>query len=242
MGVRKIVKIDEEKCNGCGECVTSCVEGAIKIIDGKARLVSDSYCDGLGACLGHCPQDAITVEERDAVGFDEKAAMQHMAQSSRPQPQACGCPSSQARTIHREKQESGAMSSAEQQSCLATWPVQLKLVSPHAPFLKDSHLLLAADCVPFVYANFHGKMLQGRPVVIACPKLDDISDYVQKLSDIIKLNGVKSLTVVHMEVPCCSGLVRIAQAAAAMSGTNVPIKEITVMINGDAFDNFGSQI
>ncbi len=239
MAVRKIVRIDEEKCNGCGLCVPNCAEGALKIIDGKARLVSDTYCDGLGACLGHCPQDAIVIEEREAPDFDERAALSNMKAAGigpkphgcpgsatksvkaeghdgpaklSPKPQgetlACGCPSTVAQSINRQQQPEPPVYEALEHSAsiqpeLVNWPVQMKLVAPNAPYFKDSHLLLAADCAPFAYPNFHAKMLAGRPVIIGCPKLDDAGYYVQKLSDIIRANDIKSLTVVRMEVPCC---------------------------------------
>ena len=238
MAVRNIVKIDEEKCNGCGLCVSACAEGAIKMIEGKARLVSDSYCDGLGACLGECPQGAITIEQRDAAAFDEEAVKRGAGREARVARQhkqsptlACGCPGTMARALAVEKTAGAA--GAETPSQLANWPVQLKLVSPHAPYFQQADLLLVADCVPCALANFHSRFLRGNPVVIACPKLDEgIPDYVEKLAELITANHLRSLTVMHMEVPCCSGIVRIAQAALEQAGVEIPTHDITVGING----------
>jgi len=233
MATRKIVQIDEEKCNGCGLCVTSCAEGAIQVIDGKARLVSDTYCDGLGNCLGECPQDAISIIERDAPDFDERAATSHVAKiaAAPHSAHAGGCPGSAMRTLRPALNMDNTNSEAST-SALKNWPVQLKLVSPRAPYFQDADLLLVADCVPFAYSGFHSQMLQGKPVVIGCPKLDDAGFYVDKLTDVLTQSSVRSLTVVHMEVPCCSGLVRIAQVAAERSGKNIPVKDVTITIDG----------
>ena len=252
MSRRKIVQIDEQKCDGCGLCVPSCAEGAIQIIDGKARLVSDVYCDGLGACLGHCPQDAISIIEREAEDFDEAVAMAHAghakpAQAS-PLPQhthASGvCPGAAAMQLRLNVLGGGPQAPKsngrpadrtppeEADSRLANWPVQLHLVPPHAPYLQGADLLLVADCVPFAYADFHRRFLDGRPVAIGCPKLDDGQFYVDKLSQIIRQANLRSITVVHMEVPCCTGLVRIAQAALATSGVDIPLHRATISIRG----------
>jgi MinD superfamily P-loop ATPase len=196
--LRKIVKIDEEKCDGCGACIISCAEGALRIIDGKAKLVSETYCDGLGACLGKCPRDAITIEEREAEEFDEAAATGTIGESR-----------------------------------LTHWPVQLALVSPTAPFLKAADLVLAADCVPFTYAGFHRDFLGGNSaLLVACPKLDDFAAHQKKLTEILKESGIKSLTVLHMEVPCCSGLVHMAKQAILASGNVVPFHEVTISVQG----------
>lgn len=242
---RKIVKIDESKCNGCGLCATACVEGAIRIVDGKARLVSDSYCDGLGACLGECPQGALTIEEREAPVFDEAAAMAHakaQGQAPHAQPRAPVahphaphghvCPGTMAREMKRPAGAQPEPSSGSMPSELSHWPVQLALVGPTAPFLRGADLLLTADCVPFALADFHARFLRGRAVVIGCPKLDDSTFYVEKLTAILQQAGIRSLTVVHMEVPCCFGLSRIAQAALAASGQKIPLRDITVGISG----------
>jgi Pyruvate/2-oxoacid:ferredoxin oxidoreductase delta subunit len=265
MATRKIVEIDDAKCNGCGLCVPSCAEGAIQIRDGKARLVADVYCDGLGACLGECPQDAIRVIEREAVDFDEEAAKRHVAalRAAPPEKQLpCGCPGSAVRNLqldvlatpgksvdtsrrapgvspgidepstpHPRVDAQGSPLPAEP-SALGNWPVQLRLVPPNAPFLRGADLLLVADCVPFALADFHRRFLAGRPVVIGCPKLDDGQQYVEKLAAILTASGVKSLTVLHMEVPCCTGLVRIAQAAKQAAGSDVPLRDTTISIRG----------
>lgn len=230
MAIRNIVKIDEEKCNGCGKCVTACVEGAIKLINGKAKLVSETYCDGLGACLGHCPMDAITVEKRECAQFDEEAVKKHLASESKPQtahPHGFVCPGTMAKQFAKKDAIQGDTTSQ-----LTHWPVQLNLISPNAPFLKDADLLLAADCVPFAMGDFHSKLLKDHKVIIACPKLDNVEPYIEKLTQIIKSGVIKSLTVVHMEVPCCFGLVRIVQQAIANTGKNFEFKDITISLDG----------
>lgn len=239
MAQRKIVQIDESKCNGCGLCVPSCAEGAIQIINGKARLVSEVYCDGLGACLGHCPEDAITIIEREAADFDEAAVADHLKKPAtavlphaRPLPMAGhGCPGSAARQLP-VRQPTPAVEAAEQPSRLTNWPVQLHLVPPQAAYLRNADLLFAADCVPFAYADFHRRFLNGQPLLIGCPKLDDGQFYVEKLAEIIKVAKIKSINVVHMEVPCCTGLLRIAEAAIAASGPSVPLRHVVVSLDG----------
>jgi Fe-S-cluster-containing hydrogenase component 2 len=242
MAKRKIIEIDEEKCDGCGQCATACAEGAIEIRDGKARLVAESYCDGLGACLGECPQDAIRVIEREADEFSEERVREHLA-ASRSKPSlptmSSGCPGIAvqsliprqpiAKTPVPKDAVGGALSSAA--SALGNWPIQLRLVPPNAPFLRGADLLLVADCVPFAMADFH-RLLQGHALVIGCPKLDDAGGYVEKLSAVLAMSDVRSLTVVHMEVPCCTGLMRIAEAAVQRSGSNVPLKNMIVSIRG----------
>jgi ferredoxin len=234
--IRKIVKIDEEKCNGCGACIISCAEGALKIIDGKARLISETYCDGLGACLGKCPQDAITVEEREAEMFDEVATEQHL-QSKEVEEKVTACPSAAVQQFEKSAQPAaGPVTAAEVSAAsrLTHWPVQLALVPPAAPFLKGADLVLAADCVPFAYAGFHQDFLgDNTALLVACPKLDDFPAHQQKLNEILKQSGIKSLTVLHMEVPCCSGLVYMAKQAILASGNVVPFREITISVKGD---------
>ena len=229
--VRKIVQIDEEKCTGCGACILSCAEGALKIIDGKARLVSDKYCDGLGACLD-CPEGAISIEEREAEAFDEAAAEQHVkemkaADAALP----CGCPGSAVQQFGKPAEAPAAPAASE--SRLGHWPVQLTLVPPTAPFLKDADVVLAADCVPFAYGAFHRDFLGDRAVLVACPKLDDFDTHQQKLTQILRESGLKSLTVVHMEVPCCSGLVHLAKQAMLASGNIIPFSEVTISARGE---------
>lgn len=245
---RKMIEIDESKCDGCGQCVTACAEGAIAIRQGKARLVSEIYCDGLGACVGHCPQGALRVVEREAAPFDEEAVREHLRQRQSPvaaAPIAGFCPGSQLAMFQpRESADpaphlgAGAESpgrevpAEEEPSALGHWPVQLRLVPPGAPFLHAADVLLVADCVPFALADFHRRFLRGRPVLVACPKLDDTRGYVEKLAAMIGQAGLRSITVVHMEVPCCTGLVRLAKAARQLSGQPVPLGEATISIRG----------
>jgi len=234
--IRKIVKIDEEKCDGCGQCVPACAEGAIEVIDGKARLVSEIYCDGLGACLGECPQDAITIEERETEPFDEAAAKEFV-ESLEKEKSRLGrdCPGTMARELGSEPVTADA-DGEPAQSELRNWPVQLKLVPPDAPYFKGANLLFVADCVPFAMADFHSKFLRGCPVVVGCAKLDDSSFYIEKLVELLKHSELNSLTVVHMEVPCCSGLTRIAEIAetvAADAGSAVPLRDVTVSLRGE---------
>jgi len=245
MATRKIVSIDQEKCNGCGLCIPNCAEGAIQIVDGKARLITDKFCDGLGACLGHCPEDAITIIERDAEEFDEKAVETHLHKKHevpsqlhpqaqpKPQPEFTGCPSSRVLQfqVPKPRTESGPKESSASQ--LSQWPVQLKLVPVNAPYFEDADLLIAADCVPFAYANFHQDFLKGKAVVVGCPKLDDIQLYREKLTEIFRTNSIKSVTLPFMEVPCCFGLVKATEDAIAASGKNIPLKKVKIGIRGE---------
>ncbi len=252
MALREVIRVDEEKCDGCGECATGCAEGAIAIIDGKARLVSEVYCDGLGACLGHCPQGAISIEKREAEVFDEAKTYAHLERlrprqvrppsipvlSSPPG----GCPGSMMRSLgRRAPAPSGGDGLADRPapSELMNWPVQMALVSPAAPYFKGADILLVADCVPFACADFHRRFLRGKPVIIGCPKLDQTEPYVKKLADIIRTAEPASLTVVHMEVPCCSGLTRIAQSAMEMAGSALLLADVTIGIGGEVAE--GSQ-
>ncbi|MBN1369197.1 MAG: 4Fe-4S binding protein [Dehalococcoidaceae bacterium] len=227
---RKIIRIDEEKCDGCGACVPSCAEGALQIIDGKARLVSEVYCDGLGACLGECPRGAITIEERVAAEFDEQAVKNHLSKEEGTEPQPVGCPSALMKLF--DKQAAPAVEPAESSSMLTHWPVQLALVPPAASFLNDADILLAADCAPFAYSNFHRDFIHNRAVLVACPKLDDYDAHFKKLTDILRQSSPKSITVVKMEVPCCSGLTYMVKKAMALAGKNLPLKEITISARG----------
>ncbi len=233
MVMRNIVNIDEEKCNGCGECVNACAEGAIEIIDGKAKLVSDVYCDGLGACIGHCPQDAITVEQREAVEFDEEATKSHLAKQEKAQQQTdFVCPGMMAKNL-RDKAEPTESGGVTVPSQLSHWPVQLKLVSPQAPYFANADLLLVADCVPFAMGDFHNRFLKDHSIVVGCPKLDDSGFYIEKLSEVIRINELNSLTVIHMEVPCCSGMTHIAQKAIAGSGVKLSFEDVTIDLRGN---------
>ncbi len=230
--VRQIIRIDEDRCDGCGQCVPACAEGALQIVNGKAKLVSDVYCDGLGACLGHCPQGAITVEEREAEEFDEEAAMAHARRSEPDQPDSlpCGCPGSVSRSLKTPDHSSKAHTDAPSE--LSHWPVQIALVPTNAPYLRGADLLVVADCVPFAYPNLHADFLRGHAVLVGCPKLDDARMHERKMEAIIREARPASITVLHMEVPCCFGMKRLIQAAVAVSGVSLPVKEITIGIDG----------
>lgn len=237
MGLRNIVIIDEDKCNGCGQCVTACAEGAIEIIDGKAKLINEIYCDGLGECLGHCPEDAITVEKREAAEFDEKATEEHLARQKKEKARASfQCPGMAARQMEPQDDESEPQT-ADVRSQLTHWPVQLTLLSPNAPCFNDTDLLLVADCVPFAMGDFHSSLLKDHSVAVGCPKLDNVDFYIEKVSAILKANKLRSLTVVHMEVPCCSGLTHIARESIKLSGVKMPFEDITVSLKGKVLKN-----
>ena len=244
--MRKIVKIDEAKCDGCGVCISSCMEGAIRIIDGKARLVGENLCDGLGNCLGQCPQDAISIEERPAEEFDEIAVAKHLhadAPTAKAQhAHAGGCPGSMFRMLGHKapttpppastKVETAAAAAAAT-SQLSQWPVQLALVPTGGPMWQDADVLISADCVPFACAQFHTELLAGKSLAIACPKLDDIQPYVEKLSAIFANNTIRSITIAHMEVPCCGGIVYAVRTALAQAGReDIPVTGVTVGIDG----------
>lgn len=251
--LRKIVRIDPDKCNGCGECVPSCAEGAITIINGKAVLAAENLCDGLGACLGECPMGAITVEEREADEFDEAAVEKHLATQGRPAPSHApqpapashhhadgGCPGSRAMSFARPvlsevegpQKTAPAAASGNRQSRLGQWPVQLSLVSTTAPYFQGADLLITADCVPVAYAGYHEDFLKGKAVVMGCPKLDDNQFYTQKLIELFSKSDVRSITVLRMEVPCCGGIALAARQALAASGKQIPYREITIGIQG----------
>lgn len=240
---RKIVRISEEKCDGCGQCVTACAEGAIQMIDGKARLVSDTYCDGLGACLGDCPQGAITVEERLADPFDEAAVARHLQKLGRspeprhphfPSPPSPGpaCPGSAMRSLRMAPPVADAPATPAGESSLGHWPIQLMLVPPRAPFLRSSDLLVCADCVPFVVPDFHQRYLAGRAVLVGCPKLDDLEHYREKLREIVAQARPRRLTVLRMEVPCCGGIANAAVQAAILEAPDLPVEVHTIGIQG----------
>ncbi len=233
--LRKIIRIDEEKCNGCGLCVPACAEGALQIIDGKAKLISELYCDGLGACLGECPQGAIIIEERAAEDFDEGAVKLHLEEKEQTTEELpCGCPSATVTQFERQEASGVVLRDApSQQSTLSQWPVQLTLVPPTAPFLQGTDVVLAADCVPFAYAGFHQHFLKNHSLLVACPKLDDFEAHQKKLTDILRQSQVKSLTVVHMEVPCCFGIVQMAKQAILASGKDIPFRDVTIGVRGD---------
>lgn len=249
---RKIIKIDESLCDGCALCIPSCPEGALQIIDGKAKLVKESFCDGLGACLGDCPQNALAVVEEFTDEYDEVSVIEHIKinapeklqthldhlaehgqelVSSKMAVVGSGCPS--ARTIQWAQPQTAKTNFASQ---LRQWPVQLHLVSPMAPYFQNADFVLVADCVPFAYANFHSDFLSGNAIAIACPKLDETTPYLQKLAQIFKTANLSSVKVVVMEVPCCSGLAALAREAARMAGMSTPIEIVTVGIKGNLLE------
>lgn len=230
MTIRNVVRIDEDLCDGCGDCVPACEEGAIQVIDGKARLVSDVYCDGLGACLGQCPQGAISIEEREADEFDEAAVARHLGGLAATQ---CGCPGSTVRDLRPAAcTDEDAVEDAGP-SMLRNWPVQIKLVPVRAPYLDGADLLIAADCVPFACRGFHGRFLAGRTLLVGCPKLDDADFYIEKLAEMFRLNDVRSVQIAIMEVPCCMGLEHIVGRALQASGKSVPVTLSVVGVRGD---------
>ena len=236
---RNIVSIDEEKCDGCGLCVTACAEGAIRIIDGKAKLVSDTYCDGLGACLGECPQGAITIEEREADEFDPKAVEEHLAKQNPEKTTSkeklpCGCPGSSVRTLKPAERDSTATTEERHSfSTLSNWPVQIKLVPVQGPYFEGKKLLIAADCVPFSFADFHERFLRGKTLLVGCPKLDDAQFYLDKLSQIFAINDIKDIEVLYMEVPCCFGMVKIVEKALEKIDKSIPVEYTKISIGGD---------
>lgn len=254
---RNIITIDEDKCTGCGLCAEACHEGAIQMIGGKARLVSESYCDGLGACLPSCPADAIRIEERDAAPFDAAAVKQHLARKENPtaapavhpeaaeqeeekplKPLACGCPGTHARALERKPASQATEEKPQAQetsSELRQWPCQIQLVPPTAPYLRNAHLLVAADCTAFANANVHRKWMKGRITLIGCPKLDDV-DYADKLAEILAANDIQSLTVLRMSVPCCGGIVNAAKRAMLAAGVMIPWQVVTIDTNGDVME------
>ena len=300
MSVRKIIEIDEDLCNGCGNCIPNCPEGALQVIDDKARLISDLFCDGLGACIGECPIDAIKVIEREAEPYNETIVMANIVKAGTntiiahlkhlkdhgemklygeaneylknnnidnplekgeqnkmetEERLPCGCPSSRVMDLRDEDQCEGPVTTVKTETTVAAdaksakieqllkeltvresklrqWPVQIMLVPPTAPYLNGSDLLIAADCVPFAYPNFHEDMLEGKMLLIGCPKLDDSEFYLKKFTDIFKQNDIKSVTVAHMEVPCCFGMTSIVNQAIGQSGKNIPVKAINVGIRG----------
>lgn len=232
--IRKIIKIDEEKCNGCGACASACHEGAIQMIDGKAKLTREDYCDGLGDCLPACPTGAITFEEREAPAYDEKAVLAAKAEKSN-SPLPCGCPGSALKSFKRENSSVSATTHSENLSQLTHWPVQIKLVPVNAPYFNGSKLLIAADCSAYAYGNFHNDFIKGHIVLIGCPKLDAV-DYTEKLTQIIKNNNIKSVTVTRMEVPCCGGLENAVKNALMNSGKFIPWNVVTISSDGRIID------
>ncbi len=231
---RKIVRIDEDKCDGCGECVSSCAEGAIQLIDGKARLMSDRLCDGLGACLGHCPRGAIGLEERESEPFDERMAAAQSSQSKRHPGRGSPCPSARLLDFSAPASAPGTHPAVSPPApgTLRHWPVQLHLIPPTAPFLAGADLLVCATCVPVAMPDFHARLLQGRAVAIACPKLDDQTGYLEKLTAMFAGAGLNSVTVARVTVPCCAGLLRLVRRARDLAGSTVPITDMVIGPDG----------
>jgi len=247
MATRKIIEIDREKCNGCGLCTQACAEGALVLDEHKkAVLVKEIFCDGMGACLDVCPVDALKIVERDSNDYDPKAAFAHVLKTQGAEaaqkvhgapgvrdhghlPHFGGCPGSMAREVSGSK---GVPATGSVQSELSQWPIQLHLISPLAPYFRECDLLIAADCTAFTLGSFHQDMLKGKKLVIACPKLDETGGYVEKIAELLKNNTVYSLTVVIMEVPCCSGLFRMVQEAVELSGTRLPVKRVVIGLDG----------
>ena len=231
--VRRIIEIDRDKCNGCGACAEACHEGAIAMVDGKAQLMRDDYCDGLGDCLPTCPTGAITFVEREAAAYDEKAVTENKQRKMREQGMTlpCGFPGSQSRNIQRQDAPTAETPQAQQTSGLSQWPVQIKLVPVNAPYFDGARLLIAADCTAYAYAAFHERFIKGHITLVGCPKLDSV-DYAEKLTEIIRNNDIKSVTVVRMEVPCCGGLELAAKKALQQSGKFIPWQVVTVTVDG----------
>jgi len=225
--VRKIIRIDEEKCNGCGACAAACHEGAIAMVNGKAKLMREDYCDGLGDCLPACPTQAISFEMREAPAYDE-AAVQKAKQEKKAS--GCSCPGSRNMNL-KPQTDSPCAAVCHQPSCLLQWPVQIKLVSPDSSFFDGAHLLVAADCTAYAYASFHQDFMQGRVTVIGCPKLDAV-DYSEKMTEILVRHSIQSITVARMQVPCCGGIEYAVKRAVEASGKNIPCRVVTLSLEG----------
>ncbi len=236
---RKIIEIDETRCSGCGQCATACAEGAIRIVEGKAKLVSEEYCDGLGACLGECPEGALTIRERESEEFDPEAVEAHLSAGSleavpKGPEMACGCPSQNVQVFPSASLAGSRRGDeGEVPSALTHWPVQIRLIPPTAPFLKGADLLVAADCTPLAYAGFHRDLLPGKVVMMGCPKFDDTEEYVARFTEIFRLAGIRSITVVDMEVPCCSKLPMIVRKALFLAQKQIPLEEILIGRRGN---------
>ena len=249
--LRKIIEIDEELCDGCGNCVPSCAEGALQIVDGKARVIADMYCDGLGACLGECPMGALKIIERKADEFDEEAVEELLAKRKQEEPSqpapafSGGCPSASLQSFGSPEPAATAAPQADlsttdaaalEQSALSHWPVQIMLVPPTAPFLKGADLLVLADCVPVAFPTVHRDFISGKAVLMGCPKLDNAQYYIEKFAQIFKESGVKSITTVIMEVPCCGGLPMIIKKGMEMAGVNIPMEHVVISTRGQILE------
>lgn len=235
--IRKIIHIDEDKCNGCGACAAACHEGAIGMVDGKAKLLRDDYCDGLGDCLPTCPTGAITFVEREAKAYDHEAVMENMKKKNNASGEVMqgGCPGTRMKALKHNNDLQENASPVKQQSRLGQWPCQIKLVPVNAPYFDGAKLLIAADCTAYAYANIHEEFMKGKITLIGCPKLDSV-DYSEKLSEIIKENSIEEVTIIRMEVPCCGGLEMATKTALQNSGKFIPWRVVTVSINGEILD------
>ena len=235
--LRKIIEIDEELCDGCGQCVPACEEGAIEIVNGKARLVAEKYCDGLGACMGDCPTGALRIVEREAEDFDEEAVEKYLKSKTAEEPvrsSACECPSTQVKDLSARAMnimQPGPVSPAV--SLLGHWPIQIRLIPPHAPFLKNGDLMIAADCAAVACPDFHQRFVPGKVIMLGCPKFDDASDYVKRFREIFEKNPISSISTVIMEVPCCSAMLGILKKAAEDSGRSFEIRKTVIGLKGD---------
>jgi len=243
---RKIIEIDDELCDGCGQCIIGCAEGALVIVDGKAKVVADKFCDGLGACIGECPNDALRIVEREADEFDEIAVEKHLAdketQEENSPAAACGCPSTQVQSFAPTPcQQANSLAFQDNvESALSHWPVQIHLVPPHAPFLKHAELVVVADCTPLAYPNFHERFMKGKVVLVGCPKLDDQQAYIDKFAQIFKQAEIASLTTVIMEVPCCGGLPYILEQGMQQAGKQIPLETVVISTRGQILDSKSS--
>lgn len=239
--MRKIIEIDEDLCTGCGECVPACAEGALQIVNGKAKMLAEKYCDGLGACLGECPTGALRIIEREADDFDEEAVHELLArqkaEGAKPTPPVGGCPSARLQTFAPASPCQAANTPVQlggvSGSALSHWPLQIRLVPPSAPFLKGADLLIAADCVPVAYADFHRDLLNGKVVMLGCPKFDDAESAIAKFTEIFANAGVKSITMAIMEVPCCGNMRHIVSEALSRSGQTIPVREVVISTRGE---------
>lgn len=242
MAMRNIVRIDEEKCDGCGNCVIGCAEGAIEIRDGKAVIIKESYCDGLGACIGECPRGALTIETRDAEAFDEEAVKAHLAtvrererRPDKPLPDR-SCPGARVLHLPGRGEPVAGRRRVQAGSALRNWPVQIHLLPVRAPFFDQADVLVAGDCLPFAMGDFHERLLAETTLAVGCPKLDDAASYVNKLAQIFNQNDIRSVKIAYMEVPCCAGLVRIVKKAVEASGKAIPVSTVKVGIRGDVLE------
>lgn len=241
---RNIIEINQERCNGCGLCVDACHEGALQMVNGKAVLIGDEYCDGLGDCLPECPTDAITIIQREAAEFDEELVLErqkslqelNIQQSDKTKPSPCSCPGTRAEMIKKpvsSQRTTAVTEDGQRPSQLRQWPIQLNLVNPNASYLQGADLLIAADCTAFAYASFHERFMKDRITLIGCPKLDDNDYYTEKIAEMIKINNPRSMKVIRMEVPCCTGIVKAVKDAMLKAGVVVPYSEVTVNANGE---------